>query len=276
MVGHRFAFLVLLLVPSAVLVACSSGGSPTDLTGTSSVSGTGGAGGAGGAGGGGGGAGGAEMITCDNFSTIPQSPCNILTQEGCDPGLTCLPLPSGANTDCFVGAGLKTGGSPCKVNEECQSGLLCVFSVCSPVCCAFPEDRNKEKVFCGNGGQCSVQVAFGPANGGKYVMACAYGESCTLFGPHTCKAPSECHLQDAVKEHAVCIPPSDQVSDEGEPCTYLNSCHADQVCGNGNKCRYSCLPTGWKDLDPGKGGCPAGQTCLPYQDTQKFGVCSPS
>jgi len=277
MVRHRFACLVLLALSGAALAACSGGGdNPSgNPTSTSSSAGAGGAGGNGGSGGSGGSGGnggsggsGGMAPTCTDYTTLPQTECDILAQDCKQASQVCLPLANGSGTDCFPSTGLKTAGAPCTTNDECQKGMFCVNAACSPVCCT---ERATE--ICGNAA-CNIELSFGDIN--DWVRVCNFAKVCELFTSGSCPEGQECHLQNFAEEVAVCSLPAGMQSDEGGPCTHINSCHDSQVCSaSGNVCRYNCTIDGWQNKKAGEGGCPQGQVCHPAPPAKNFGICGP-
>lgn len=285
MSAHRLALLVLVAaVSGSALAACSSSGNnPSSSNGgdSSSTTGQGGAGGAGGAAGAGGagstttstGTGGSGPIDCgdpSNYTNIAVGDCDLFKQD-CTVGYSCVPTaggPSGAISACALGSGLKGIGKSCNDLFECEPGMFCANHQCSPVCC-----KQHENEICG-GGSCNLQLNFAPSGPAQYALVCSFGKSCQLFTDNACPAGQDCHLQDPSQGLAVCINPSGMQVPEGGACQFLNSCGNMQVCANGF-CRYSCSPTDWASLTPGKGGCPDGQACFTYQDAPTSGACQP-
>lgn len=267
----------LALLCAGALLACSGddSGSGGAGPGPSSSSTTSSAGGGGGAGGSSSTGGGQAPIACDpgGYGNMPVGECDLLQQD-CPPGQTCQPFQSfnGAwNTKCAGGTGLKGPGKTCLDQGECAAGLFCIGgegspSICTPVCC---QESNEP---CG-GGQCQANVAYGP----YYVLLCAYDPVCHLFDPSACDDNTECHVADADTGLATCTPPAPQQSDEGGPCTYINSCKHMQECYQAEQiCRYYCLLEPPGPLAPGEGGCPAGQACTPENfGISGVGICQP-
>jgi hypothetical protein len=265
MVRHRFAYLVLLALSGTALAACPGGGDdpPGDPTSTSSGTSAGGAGGAGGDGGAGG-----MPPACDDYTTLPQTECDLLAQDCKLASQACRPLADGSGTDCFASTGLKTAGTPCTNTGECQRGMFCVNAVCSPTCCLA-----REAEICGNA-KCNLELSFDKVT--DWMRVCNFAKVCHLFTPGSCPQGQECHLQDLAQEVALCSVPAGTQSDEGGPCTHINSCHDSQICeGNSDVCRYSCTIDGWQNKNAGEGGCPQGQTCHPAPPTTSFGICGP-
>jgi hypothetical protein len=173
-----------------------------------------------------------------------------------------MPNPTGTGTNCQGGAGVKGKGASCAFTSECAVGFVCVFSACSPICCP-----SEAASFCGNAG-CNVSITVAP---GKSIWTCNLAKTCTLF-EDGCPEDEHCRMNDSQQELALCAPQVSPLADEGEPCTFINNCGANQVC-RGGVCRYSCLKNGWQDKAPGEGGCPENRTCAP--DSVTYGVCIP-
>ncbi|MDI1432112.1 hypothetical protein [Polyangium sorediatum] len=264
----RLASLVLVSLSAGLLLGCPGTETPPGgSAGTGGTGGTGGMGGLGGMGGDGGmttsssGTGGA-LPMCTDFGDVTQSDCNLLAQDCEGANETCRPNSLGTGTVCEGGGGVKGVGAKCTASfGECAAGLYCVFGYCTPVCC-----QSEPAFFCGSA-KCSVRINYGS----KRIWTCNFAPSCTLFDGKECDEDTECRLTVLEDELALCVPPSGKFAAEGEPCDAINDCGEAQRCDS--VCRYSCLNMGWQDLELGKGGCPAGQTCTP--DTPLYGVCRP-
>lgn len=213
------------------------------------------------------------------YSTnVAQGSCDLLNQD-CEPGKTCYPLLSSGHwtTGCFVTNGLKSQGSNCVSNVECQAGLRCLLNRCAPFCCPDGQDLP-----CG-GGACDFRLQLGPDVDGKMadVSFCSYGEKCSLFDPNSCppkvgEQPTYCQVSDPKTGLITCQPtPSGMPLAEGEMCKSANECGANAACRTGT-CRYLCDEIGWKNKQPGLGGCPMAQTCNKVNvGVMNVGICGP-
>jgi len=268
----RFTSALLFLALGAGFFGCSLFGSSENAS--SSSTGEGGAGGSGGAGGKGGassstGIGGSTPTDCtDHVDGVKETVCSLLKQD-CGNGETCRPNDLGTGTLCLPGAGVKGIGAPCLDDNinECESGLICVFGFCSPICCP-----SRAAEFCGSA-SCNVNTF---PDSKKRVWACNFAKVCTLYAGNDCPPNQDCRLQNPADGLSLCAPPVFPVSEEGGVCEFLNNCGAAQVCnfeGAARACRYSCLVADWQTKDPGMGGCPMGQTCI--VQGPKYGVCQP-
>lgn len=205
-------------------------------------------------------------VQCNDYKVnIDETSCSLIKQDCKNPAEMCVA--SGPATTCIYESGIKGFGAPCSGNDskECSAGLTCVFFTCSPYCC-----KSEEQAFCGSA-KCNVEINVG---GGGTVFACNLSKACTLFG-NDCPENQQCRLGDPDQELSLCAPSSDGLVDEGQPCSFLNDCGANQVC-SGSVCRYSCLLNGWQTKMPGEGGCPAPQTCKPGSpNSVMYGNCGP-
>mgnify|MGYP000883708835 CR=1 FL=1 len=221
--------------------------------------------------------------TCppDSWGNVPNTQCQLIEQSCESKLLTCFPsvINGIAGTSCTaLGYGAKTRGAVCESHSECASGLACLAGNCTPFCC-----KEHQHEICGPGGQCSISLTLGP----KYwVYVCGYSEPCTLW-LNDCPEQEACHalITDGT---ASCSPPSSgSFVAEGASCSARNDCGDSQACvsheGSGNRCRYLCKrgdspwDAGAPNAQPGKGGCPDGQSCQKLNEAPDWlGVCVPT
>lgn len=214
-------------------------------------------------------------IECkQTYTSVPKGDCDLLQQD-CPAGKVCVVADMGGKpvSNCVDDlGGLKDKGAPCSTNSECKGGMICVDSLCSPVCCPGTNEP------CG-GGTCDVNLSF-DNNPAVYAMACSYLPICTLFAGD-CKGGTECHISDAGACLAVCDAPAASHVDEGGKCKYRNDCGESQFCNNNQPddgvCRFFCDTT-MPNAAEGKGGCPMGRTCKPAGGTgcTNLGICLPN
>jgi hypothetical protein len=165
---------------------------------------------------------------------------------------------NGVEAQCVVNpGGVKGADEACSSDDECQPGMLCQPDSCLPMCCPDTDEPCMD-----DGGTCTLQLSFNGTD--KFVMVCAFSQSCTLFQPDTCPDGEDCHPEDTSQGIAKCHPPAPRPADVGEACAFINSC-ADSVWCNAT-CIRLCDVTTWQNEpapEPGLGGCPAGETCNP-------------
>ncbi len=173
--------------------------------------------------------------------------------------------------------GLLPQGADCNPQEKdtCKAGLRCVFKKCSPYCC--PSNH----LPC-NGGICDVHFGFGKSD--DWVMMCSYLPACKLFKEDPimlCAEGTYCHIGIAEQAYSVCDPPSDNIQEEGGPCTYRNDCKESAICDKKSGeiegiCRHLC------DTEKGglveEGGCLAERTCEKIKAGifENLGICRPT
>jgi len=210
---------------------------------------------------------GSGEISCPagGYASFNQTECDMLQQD-CDPGFTCERRRVGGVTvtRCVERGGLKGIGSVCNDDDECESGLFCVFDVCTPVCCPANDEP------C-DGGNCNLNVQF---SNGDSVEMCTYSKQCTPFAEDACPSGSGCHFEEP--EVSTCIQNNGTPSGDGGVCTVLNDCGDMLQCLANDLCRFICMLED-EGLEPGRGGCPAGQTCRnnPSVAITGLGVCDP-
>lgn len=214
-----------------------------------------------------------------SWGNVPNTKCDLI-EQGCSDGLTCYPnvVYGNPGTSCTtIGNGLKVRGQPCGDRTECATGLDCLMGFCTPFCC--PQYQYE---ICGPGGLCNVNLQI---SSGYHVLICSYAAACTLW-QDDCGPDQGCQLT-ASDGSTNCTPPaSGAFVGEGQPCDAKNDCGDSQACvGSGTQsvCRYLCklgdtpFDAGTQGGEPGKGGCPDGQTCKPMSDAPAWlGVCSTS
>jgi len=301
MASHGWLVIpALVTLSAATFAACSDAGTTATTTGTASgtTSGMGGAGGAGGAVNAGGAPGttaststgsteDAGPLTCKThtYSTIKIGPCDLLAQE-CPAGQTCKEAKNDNGTwttGCVTANGLKGEGEKCASDEECLAKLTCASGRCAPVCCAA---TNAPCL----GGICDLFIQLdNTMKVNKEV--CHYAPACTLLTENACEQGLQCHIEDKLQGLATCIQPSSVPAADLGSCSFLNECVDMAHCFKPNKfsagkCHFYCYvgqldPT---SPGPGRGGCPAGQTCQTSADgvaldfitnLPEIGLCSP-
>jgi hypothetical protein len=253
-----------------------TGGSATGGTGGSSGAATGGSGGTGGS------AGDASTTCGPGEATNISGSCDLVTQD-CAAGLTCRveQTDSGAyqSTCLDLGNGPKKLGETCASHSECEAKLVCALSKCTRPCCFAAE-----AFLCGANGACDLSINYGSS----FVQVCTFSASCTPWTNDCPPGPeSDCHIGAGGK--LKCSFPNyelDGGSTLGQPCQFLNDCQDSQQCdfssGGSGVCRWLCKAsaTGAPDAGtvggaPGSGGCPTGETCVPYTNPSWLGVCQP-
>ncbi len=185
--------------------------------------------------------------------------CPSDTANPCLPGLECIGAPCGPD----AGAGRKSGR-------------------CSPHCCPGDNAACGVSVPEGIAGACEVNVTVG---GKPAYQVCSYKERCKVFGLEPCKSPNTaCTVQDKVGT-STCEPifnPPPALAHQ--PCG--NGCIDGTMCflksDGGNECLWLChkpltaLPgdydAGGLGTAPGKGGCPAGESCTGNLSAADFPV----
>lgn len=203
---------------------------------------------------------------CSNTASTVQGDCDLLQQD-CPDGGHCTWAQQGGDftTVCEPRAGLKNLGAECGIDAECEAGLFCVFSVCTPVCCPATDEP------C-NGGNCNLNLTL---DADDSVRLCTYSKQCTPLTADACPEDTGCHFEEP--QVATCVPGSGEDVGEGEDCVALNDCANMQQCSQleGGVCRYICLLEE-NSQPPGFGGCLAGQTCVtsPEIGFAGLGICS--
>ena len=192
------------------------------------------------------------MIDCpnpqDTTENVTETDCSILQQD-CPPGTGCEPSGTTA-THCVAGNGLKGPKAECK-DGECKPGLRCVFGKCAPPCCAG-NDAPCE------GGACVVNFQI---TGNIAIRYCIYQESCDPFADMPCASAGE-QCYPSILPYAFCAPPNPGPGGAGAPCPDgLLHCLGGHVCYSGT-CRLACDLANYMSLEPGKGGCEAGDVCV--------------
>lgn len=200
------------------------------------------------------------------YATFDQSDeCDMLQQD-CEPGFTCVRkrLAGVTSTTCEARGGLKGIASECEIDAECESGLFCIFNVCTPVCC--PE--NDEPC---DGGLCNLNLQYSQTDS---IRVCTYSKQCTPLTEDACPAGSGCHFEEPTA--ATCIQGSGENVPEGGTCTVLNDCANMQQCTGAGICRWICALED-NGEEPGLGGCLDGQSCVesPAIGAIGIGVCAP-
>lgn len=175
-------------------------------------------------------------------------------------------------------------GSTCRVNEECNDGLICTIqgmnSYCSLPC---QKDRDcPERYTCGftNPRACHLvdekMPKFGRAGAACHSIRCQEGLVCAGFENNyfcfdRCSRDGRCHQNNQVCKAlegstGVCL----AVSQVGEQCGQTTLCPDQHLCVRNNEngvglCRNIC--------DPNRvASCPAKQYCAIFQDR---GICLP-
>jgi hypothetical protein len=203
---------------------------------------------------------------CSNTASTVQGECDLL-QQNCPDGGHCTWKLQGGDftTVCEPRAGLKNLGAECEIDDECEAGLFCVFSVCTPVCCPATDAP------C-NGGNCNLNFTL---DGDDSVRLCTYSKQCEPLTADACPEDTGCHFEEP--QVATCVPGSGEEVGEGEDCVALNDCDNMQQCSQieGGVCRYICLLEE-NSQPPGFGGCLVGQSCVtsPEIGFTGLGICS--
>ena len=224
----------------------------------------------------------------NSATDAPRGDCDVVKQD-CQAGLTCtLQESAGAwKSACAnLGNGPKKLSEPCTFHQDCNAGLRCSLGKCTRPCCPALEAE-----LCGPGGKCDLQITFGTTSTVKLVV-CSFPVPCTPWTSNCPPGPeSDCHVYSGgVFECSFPNYAPDAGSTVGKPCIYLNDCGDSQICiypsadASAGTCRWLCKA---RDADagapdagsvngpPGKGGCEAGQTCLPYVNPSWLGFCNP-
>jgi hypothetical protein len=212
---------------------------------------------------------GSAEIFCPSggYSSFPQSDeCDMLQQD-CEPGFTCERARVGGETvtRCTPRGGLKGVASACVSEDECESGLFCVFNVCTPVCCP----NNEEPC---DGGNCNLNLSF---SNGDTIVVCTYSKQCEPLTEDACPPGSGCHFEEPTAP--TCIQGSGEDVPEGGTCGALNDCDDMQQCSPfDDTCRWICALED-NGMEPGLGGCPDGQSCAETGAiaTGGIGICRP-
>ena len=205
-------------------------------------------------------------ITCPiPATTANQNACDVLKQS-CGPGQWCDIL-GGAAACVPDSGGVKCKGDSCTADSECQAGLKCVDSKCTPFCCQTDHQP------CGSG-FCVITVTFG---GNTTGSMCAYPPQCTLLADDCADQNTNCYPLRPEDAFAGCFPRSDMPADEGEPCTFTNDCDESTVCDQ--VCLQLCDLQNWENEVVPTGGCPPNRVCEAYgwpnTDWANIGVCRP-
>ncbi len=210
--------------------------------------------------------GGAPISCLADHATFDGGPCNLLHQD-CPDGMHCNFKSAGSGnwtTECEARAGLKNLGAECGEDAECESGLFCVFSVCTPVCCPSTDEP------C-NGGNCNLTFS---VDANDSIRLCTYSKQCIPLTADACPEDTACHFEEP--QVATCVPGSGSNVAEGEECAALNDCGNMQQCASSDGvCRYICMLEE-NSQPPGFGGCLVGQTCetSPEVGFVGLGLCS--
>jgi hypothetical protein len=192
-------------------------------------------------------------LSCADEYTNVTGACDLLAQD-CATGEYCDIDAEGASVCLPDHGGVKCRGESCVTLEECQAGLQCIDSKCTPFCCP---DSNEPCA----GGLCDTQVDFG---NDMFGLVCSYLPQCQLL-MNECTAPAECHPARFDQALAVCDSPSSSHVGEGESCIFRNDCGESQICnttGEPGVCRQLCNVRDWMTLEPPTGGCPPERECV--------------
>ena len=207
----------------------------------------------------------AGPIVCSaEYSTVPKGECDVLQQD-CPAGSTCAAVADGASatTKCGSDVGLKAAGETCSANSECADKLFCVEGKCAGVCCPGSDDLCK-------GGTCTAQLTVGSF----HVAVCSFAQSCQLLTNDACPDGFGCHVGDATKGKAECLPLTG-TGGEFKACSEESGCGDEQDCWSGDsQCHWYCFTDGSGSPSAGLGGCPAGEQCVAMSDgkTIDFGI----
>lgn len=211
---------------------------------------------------------GTPPILCGpQYATFDAGDCDLL-QQNCPPGEHCTWDSLGGGdwtTICQPRGGLKNLGADCAVDDECEAGLYCIFSVCTPVCCPTNDQP------CA-GGNCNLNLTL---DADDSVRMCTYSKQCIPLTADACPEDTGCHFEEP--QVATCVPGSGSDVPEGGACEAINDCGNMLQCGNDEGvCRYICLLEE-NSQPPGFGGCLAGQVCSPTAEVglDGLGLCEP-
>jgi len=222
------------------------------------------------------------------------SECVVL--QGSDGGFTtgCVPtqatehLPKGQACCPSV-----NGTNPCDPGLECNGGNYCNDagspgaglppgwggSRCTPRCC--PSDGGANTSNCGTAGDggaqghCDLLISL-TLNGPAEYAVCTYPQTCEPLGIRPCLPGFACEIQNAAGTSTCAViynPNGDAGATAGQACEYENQCADGLACigtsASNSTCLWLCDITGQATpfdagelkTTPGKGGCPAGDTC---------------
>ena len=224
--------------------------------------------------------------------TKVKGPCDLVLQD-CQPGQECVvtrPAGGSFTTTCrAVGASqqLPIGRACCPgATNPCLPGLTCVgddcvdgsapTARCAPACCPGDDTSCGKSDPEGIAGACDITLF---SNSEELHNTCTYKERCKPLRLEPCKPGQACIVEDKVGTSS-CV--SSNGLPEGAPCGFLNDCADGMMCfgpaDGGAKCRLLCLtPNAATPFDagaleggPGRGGCPAGETCNIGLSPQQF------
>ena len=178
------------------------------------------------------------------------------------------------------GAGAGNSGDPCRMTDDCGSGLTCVAEdqagLCRPYCCADPES-------CPSNSYCTTRATLinrDPWVLGTDVPVCSVADNCPLSDPYPCPQGQNCSCPAGkacmvVRRHGLtaCTKPGVGVAGEFCPCA------AGFVCSNTTfTCLKLCPLSGSNTSNgqaPTNSPCVTGTSCQASNDVPPdWGVCS--
>ncbi len=233
----------------------------------------------------------APIMTCEAGIT---GACDIVLQN-CGSGKDCTAVNLEAGVcnyqlECVTNnTGSLAEGYACtqSASNPCVAGLECIEGRCARHCCLGDDSVCGTSQPEGFTGKCAVNVSLQYCSGTEYSV-CTYAKPCEPFQQQPCGPGLECNVTD-MNGTATC---SDYASGTdagkayGAPCMYANDCEDGLGCyqapdAGTSTCQWNCymppgpFDAGIKNLAPGLGGCPGGQTCK-YMITGLptwFGLC---
>ncbi|HAN32205.1 MAG TPA: hypothetical protein DCQ06_11455 [Myxococcales bacterium] len=184
---------------------------------------------------------------CQNCSAdCGQCPgiCEPLSSKGCPATQQCYPTQTSAACG---NPGSITAGNPCTVSTSCAKGMLCVGSICKPLCDSSGADANFN---CSEGTCDALQYSDGKPVGFNLGTCVVFGK-CNATTNVGCAVNQNCDVSD---KGTFCI--SHGTKTNGMACTSLNECAKGFMCiGNPMVCMKKCATTG------GTPSCPGGTSC---------------
>ncbi len=183
----------------------------------------------------------------------PGDKCDLVKQD-CPGTQTCSY--DGTSTACAaraIGAGTK--GDPCTGDGDCDRGLECQSSKCTPACCPGDNSVCVGSSAASKAGKCNVSLT---DSAGKTIYhICSYSNACNPF-KYDCPADQVCLFSEA-PDAFKCSKPTGAIGTKPAiTCKYANDCGESQLCtelttkpdsGTGvSTCYLFCWltkPTGW-------------------------------
>jgi hypothetical protein len=191
----------------------------------------------------------AATETCENCAKdCGACPCNPLTSETCLADEQCYPVTKG--TVCAE-PGTVAKSQVCGGDADCAKGLLCIGSVCRPIC---DTTGATPAAPCASPAKC-LEITYSDGKPlGVNLGVCVGGDTCNVLTNVGCASSLMCGLAGAGKACVTAGTQGDNLPCDKQTCDGEHICVSDGA-GSPQLCKRKCNTKGGAPACPASGKC---------------------